>query len=68
MFSNNADSSATFKLQMEVKDIGSAVYTIDSNKFAKQFAFGLSSGEVHIINFDYELESPEFEPYQGNFS
>ena len=23
---------------------------------------------MHIVNFDYDLESPEYEPYQNNFA
>jgi hypothetical protein len=44
VFMNNADTSANFKIQAEIKDLPAAVLTIDKSPIDKQFAFGLANG------------------------
>ena len=46
VYMNNSDSSANYKLQMEIKDLPSAVFTMDVNPNPefKQFVFGLGNG------------------------
>ena len=46
VYMNNCDTSANYKLQMEIKDLPSAVFTIDVNPNPdfKQFVFGCSNG------------------------
>mmetsp|Transcript_14436 Transcript_14436/g.24630 ORF Transcript_14436/g.24630 Transcript_14436/m.24630 type:complete len:196 (+) Transcript_14436:729-1316(+) len=70
VFANNSDSSATFKLQMEICNLPSPVYCIDTNPDPnlKQFAFGLRNGLVYICNYDYNANSEDHEPYLGNIS
>ena len=70
VFMNNSDSSATYKLQMEIKDLPSAVFTMDvnPNPDIKQFVFGCSNGQVMTVNYDFDQNNLEFEPYGGNFS
>lgn len=69
VFMNNCDSSANYKLQMEIKDLPSAVFTIDvnPNPDIKQFVFGCSNGQVMTVSYDFDQNNNEFEPYQGNF-
>lgn len=44
VFMNNADTTATFKQQMEITGLVSPVFTIDVSPTEKQFAFGLANG------------------------
>mmetsp|Transcript_1912 Transcript_1912/g.2700 ORF Transcript_1912/g.2700 Transcript_1912/m.2700 type:complete len:112 (-) Transcript_1912:165-500(-) len=46
VFANNVDSTANYKVQMEIKDLPCPVYCIDKNPnpALRQFAFGLNNG------------------------
>ena len=67
VFMNNADSTATFKTQMEIKDLPDAVFSIDVAPNEKQFAFGLGNGNVYCCNYEVDPTNVEFEPYTGDF-
>lgn len=70
VYNNNCDTTANYKLQMEIKELPDAVYTIDvnPNPDIKQFAFGLGNGQIMAINYDFDQNNTEFQPYQGDFS
>ena len=67
---NNCDSSATYKLQMEIKDLPSAVFSLDvnPNPDINQFVFGCSNGNIWSVTYDVENNNVENEPCQFNFS
>lgn len=67
VFANNADTKADFKIQMEIKDLPSPVYTLDTNPVIKQFAFGLGNGNLYMCNYDIDTTTQEFTPYIGDF-
>lgn len=67
VFANNADTKADFKVQLEIKDLPSPVYSLDTNPAAKQFAFGLGNGNLFICNYDIDMKTSEFSPYLGEF-
>ena len=67
VFANNADTKADFKIQMEIKDLPSPVYTMDTNPAIKQFAFGLGNGNLWLVNYDIDTKTQEFTPYIGEF-
>ena len=68
VFMNNADSSASFKTQMEIKDLPAAVYTIDkAPNDTKMFAFGLGNGNCYVVNYEVDAHNVEYEPYLNEF-
>lgn len=69
VFMNNCDTTAKYQLKMEIKELSSAVFTIDVNPSPalKQFAFGCSNGQVMMLNYEVDTSSVDYEPYQGNF-
>ena len=39
------------------------VFCIDKAPAEKQFAFGLSNGQVQIVNYEVDVNNTEYEPY-----
>tara|TARA_B110000285_G_C15046801_1_gene574747 strand:- start:160 stop:393 length:234 start_codon:yes stop_codon:yes gene_type:complete len=64
---NNADTSANFKLQAEALNLPAPVFCIDKSPIEKQFAFGLSNGQIQICNYEVDTNSTDYEPYTGDF-
>jgi len=69
VFMNNSDTTATFKLQMEVKNLPCAITNVatNPNPDTKQIAFGLSNGMVYVLSYDVDANA-EFEPYTGDIA
>lgn len=69
VFANNSDTKADFKIQCELKDLPSPVYTLDvnPNPNMKQFTFGLGNGNVYMCNYEVDTKTSEFTPYMGEF-
>ena len=49
---NNSDSSASFKIVMEIADLPAAVTSLDANKQDKYIAFGLENGSIYVLNLN----------------
>lgn len=69
VFANNSDTSATFKLQLEIKNMACPVTNVETNPNpgTKQMAFGMSNGNVIIMNYEID-NTEEFQPYNGELA
>lgn len=65
VFANNCETTADFKLLMEIKELPSAVTTIDvsPDPARPQFTLGCSNGQLINIKYDVDYTNEQFEPY-----
>ena len=63
---NDSETDAEFPVQLETYRLPSPVYALDTNKSADQFAFGLETGQIFIIN--YSKDNSKFTEYSGQFA
>ena len=68
IFANNCDSSANFKILMEIRELPAAVMSMDAHPVEKYFTFGLENGCIYVVHYENDEESPDFEPYKGEFA